>query len=107
MKKLYRIVENKQIATFTKEICSANIIEVEVGTNGYCGGDTGHGGRTYFALRDLGGTNIKTNVITDKLGNGGVEIMFGGDCELTTFIQALEYAIEILTIQTSITRDNK
>lgn len=73
------------------EICSANIIEVKVGTTGFCGGDSGHGGRTYFSIRDLGGTDITVNKIHDEYGNDGFEVILGGDCELATFINALTY----------------
>ena len=32
------------------EIVNCNILGVKVATNGYCGGDSGHGIRTYFRL---------------------------------------------------------
>lgn len=73
------------------EICSANIIEVKVGTTGFCGGDSGHGGKTYFAIKDLGGTDITVNVLDEEFGNGGFEVILGGDCELATIINALTY----------------
>lgn len=73
------------------EITSANILEVKVGTTGFCGGDSGHGGRTYFSIKDLGGTDITVNTIKDSFGCTGFEVILGGDCELATLINALTY----------------
>ncbi len=53
------IVDGTHINTFKKEIVSANILEVEVGTTGYMGGDTGHGGRTFFRIKDLASTDMR------------------------------------------------
>ena len=62
---MYEVRENRrklqdgtEITTYTRDVVSANILEVEVGTTGYMGGDTGHGGRTYFRIKDEGGTDI-------------------------------------------------
>ena len=74
------------------EFVDCNILGVKVGTTGYCGGDSGHGGRTYFSLEDLGSTDMKAFVSDVHLTNGKVEILFGGDTELETFVQALEFA---------------
>jgi len=41
------------------EISSANILRVASGTTGYCGGDSGAGGRTYIEIKDIGGTDIE------------------------------------------------
>lgn len=49
-----RIINEKTVETLTKEFLAANAISVEVGTNGFKGGDSGHGSRTYFKLKDLG-----------------------------------------------------
>ena len=73
------------------EITSANILEVKVGTTGFCGGDSGHGGRTYFSIKDLGSTDITVNTIKDSFGCTGFEVILGGDCELATVINALTY----------------
>lgn len=73
------------------EITSANILEVKVGTTGFCGGDSGHGGRTYFSIKDLGSTDITVNTIKDSFGCTGFEVILGGDCELATLINALTY----------------
>ena len=76
---------------YRTEIVSANIIEVKVGTTGFRGGDSGHGGRTYFSIKDLGGTDITVNTIKDPFGCKGFEVILGGDCELATLINALTY----------------
>lgn len=74
----------------------ANQLRVGVGTNGYKGGDTGHGGVTYFALEDAGGTDIEVTPI-----EGGVEIVVRGDSELTTLVDALEFALRTLRRQSA------
>ena len=50
---MYEIKENRrelfdgtEITTYTRDVVSANILQVEAGPPGYKGGDTGHGGRT-------------------------------------------------------------
>ena len=75
-----------------KEFVDCNILGVKVGTTGYCGGDSGHGGKTYFSLEDLASTDMKACVSDVQFTNGKVEILFGGDTELDTFVQALEFA---------------
>ena len=75
------------------EIVNCNILCVKVATNGYCGGDSGYGSRTYFRLEDLSSTDINIRLMNNKQG---VEIMLGGDAELETFIQALRWAADNL-----------
>lgn len=91
-----RIIGNQGVVTETREFSSCNILECEVGTNGYHGGDSGHGSRTYFRLKDLSSTDI--DIVSHEKE---VEIRLGGDCELTTFIEALEFAVETLKKQIS------
>lgn len=100
---MYEIKENrrelfdgKEITTYTRDVVSANILQVEAGTTGYKGGDTGHGGRTYLRITDLGGTDIRVNPIQDHYGNGGFEVTLGGDCELATMITALKFITQVL-----------
>lgn len=78
------------------EIYSANILGVSVATTGYCGGDSGHGGRTYFSLEDLSSTDMSVRFTPDEMSNGKLEIMLGGDCELDSFIEALRWAADKL-----------
>lgn len=95
-----KVSNDKGFETRTVEITSANILEVEVGTTGYKGGDSGHGGRTYFRLLDLGSTDI--NVDCDEFGNSEVVIELGGDTELQTFIEALKYVVKVLEEQSNL-----
>lgn len=91
----------KSIETVIYEITSCNTLEVEAGTTGYMGGDSGHGGRTYFKIRDLGSTDIKVG-FTDKdnlYSTDGFYVELGGDCELDTMITALSCVIKILACQ--------
>jgi hypothetical protein len=91
----------KSIETVIYEITSANTLKVEAGTTGYMGGDSGHGGRTYFKIRDLGSTDIKVG-FTDKYNlysTDGFYVELGGDCELDTMITALSCVIKILVCQ--------
>lgn len=89
-----RNIHGKWVQTLKKEFVNCNILEVEVGTNGYQGGDSGHGSRTYFKLKDLCSTDIEIIPYRD-----GFEVMLGGDSELTTFIQALKFATRVLEAQ--------
>lgn len=95
------------IPVVEEQFNSANILKVTVGSTGYRGGDTGHGGRTYFALEDLGSTDMRVRVnkgewVEMMSARGPVEIAFGGDCELSTFIEALETAVRVLKEQTDV-----
>lgn len=79
-----------------KKIINCNILEVKVGTTGLRGGDSGHGGRTYFSLEDLGGTDMSVIVDGKSITSRKIELCFGGDAELNTFIEALEFAARSL-----------
>ena len=91
-----RIISNNPVPAFIRDIVSANIIEVEAGTNGLHGGDSGHGSRTYIRIEDIGGTDI---TVTPTFDNRGVEIILGGDCELNTIIDALKFVVKVLKQQ--------
>lgn len=75
----------------SEQFTSANILKATVATNGYQGGDSGHGSRTYFSLEDLASTDMDI-----RAGRGKVEIMLGGDCEFQTFIDSLRWAADKL-----------
>ena len=80
-----------------KTFNSANVLEVTAATNGYHGGDAGHGCRAMVRFNDLAGTAIKAKVIPESTdGNGGVELMLAGDCELSTLIDGLRFAADAL-----------
>lgn len=83
---------------YKTEIASANILEVKAGTTGFRGGDSGHGCRTYFSIKDLGGTDITIYPTRSYgfSGYDGVEVLLGGDCELSTIIEGLKFIIQVL-----------
>lgn len=87
------------LETLTAEIVSCNVLEIEVGTNGYQGGDSGHGCKTYFRMADLGGTDIEVKANKDPLGQQEVVIELGGDSELSTFLESLKFAVKVLEDQ--------
>jgi len=76
----------------SKTFIDACILNVKVGTNGYHGGDAGHGAKTYFEFQ-LDGSEIEVDKSTGK-----VVIKLGGDAELRTMIQGLEFAAKSLEI---------
>ena len=95
IKKIHRMTNSGiEIPCYKREVVSANILEVEAGTNGYKGGDTGHGSRTYLRIEDLGSTDIQAYATKD-----GFAVELGGDCELSTFIEALKFAVNVLEDQ--------
>ena len=105
IKSHYHKIDKKDVVTFSRYIESANILEVEAGTNGYQGGDSGHGSRTYIRIEDMGSTDIRVKEIPANLSNGGVEIILGGDCELDTIIRALKFITKVLEDQANDVHD--
>ena len=87
--------DGTKITTYTREVVSANILEVEAGTTGYMGGDTGHGGRTYFRITDAASTDIQVHPL-GRYADEGFEVVLGGDCELETMIRALKFITKVL-----------
>ena len=100
---MFEVKENRrtlddgtEITTYTREVVSCNILEVEAGTTGYQGGDTGHGGRTYFRIQDAASTDMEIKPIINKWGCDGFEVTLSGDCELETMIRALKFITKVL-----------
>lgn len=60
------------------------------------GGDTGHGGRSYFRIEDTASTDMEVRTIMSQYGNAGFEVVLGGDCELETMIRALKFITKVL-----------
>ncbi len=90
------------INTAYKLIGGINQLGVEAGTNAPRGGDSGHGGRTFVRITEEGGTDWRV-VVTSENGDeetfdnpSAFSIVLGGDSELTTIIQALEFAVAAL-----------
>ena len=92
-----RMVAQVEVETFSKQITGANILSVEVGTTGIMGGDTGHGGRTFLRIADEGSTDIFVETENDDAWHThSVSMSLGGDSELETFVEALEFAVTTL-----------
>lgn len=103
-------VDGEKIRTAITQITSANILTVEVGTTGYRGGDSGHGGRTYLRITDDSCTDMRCTLkgeFYDEYDRPEVqshathnahqiEIILGGDCEMDTFTTALRFAADVL-----------
>ena len=94
--KLRKLPDGTEITTYTREVINANLLEVEAGTTGFMGGDSGHGGRTYFRIQDEGATDMRVNSYVDRYGCRGFEVFLGGDTELTTMIRALKFITKVL-----------
>lgn len=99
-KKHIRQQNGMNVTTWSRDIISANLLEVEAGTNGYHGGDSGHGSRTYLRITDQGSTDMRCKVKNDYGDHTeSVELEFGGDCELQTIIEALKWMLSVLETQ--------
>ena len=98
-KKRIRNIDRSKVTTWSREIINCNILEVEAGTNGYQGGDSGHGSRTYLRIKDLASTDIRCNVEEDQFGCNAVEIILGGDAELETMKEALRWMLVLLLVE--------
>lgn len=84
------------IKTYCGEEVSANILEVEAGTTGYKGGDSGNGCRAYFRIENLASSDLRVNAYEKDFGSMGVEVTTGGDTELYTLIEALKFIVNVL-----------
>lgn len=104
------MVDGIEIKTHKEEIASCNILEVEVGTTGHMGGDTGHGGRTYFKIDDIASTDMRCRVYSSGEEHefdyvDRIELSFGGDSELDTFCEALRIGYEVLKKEAMVIED--
>ena len=94
-----KLFDGTEITTFTRDVISANILEVEAGTTGYKGGDCSTGCRTYFRISDSCSTSLRVERKLNSI-NGfncdGFEVTLGGDCELETTIRALKFITKVL-----------
>lgn len=93
IKENHRVVDHEKVTTYSRKVVGANILEVEAGTTGFCGGDGGHGGRTYFRVQDLAGTAIDVFAID---GGRGFEVALAGDSELETIVASLKFITQVL-----------
>ncbi len=93
-----RKVNGQIVNTKTDEFWDHCTLEVEVGTNGFRGGDTGHGSRTYIRLKDLGSTDIHFRVNPSEY-EAELEIMLGGDAELDMITKVFRWIADTLDKQ--------
>lgn len=103
---MYPIKENtkqisgEKVTTYERDIINACCAEVEVGTNGYKGGDTGHGSRTYLRFEANCGSDINvTRIAANRNSDGGFIIELGGDAELFNLLKGLKFAVKVLEEQ--------
>ena len=110
-------IDGQEIEIYVKEIVSANILEVAVGSTGFRGGDTGHGGRTYIRFTNKCSTDMRCK-ISNQAGKyedkwemetekENIELVFGGDTEFETLIQGLEHILKVLKFKVYISEDKK
>ena len=91
-------IEGTKVDTYKTTVESINYLGLEVGTTGHMGGDSGHGGRTFFKLSNEGCTDLRYVMIDgDCYDAREVSIVFGGDCELDTLCEALRIGYEVLS----------
>jgi len=81
----------------SKLLTAENILSVSAGTNCPQGGDSGHGGRTILSLFDEGGTDMRVRVDGGAMIEDvrSVELLFGGDSECCSLMDALEFALSV------------
>lgn len=95
-----KVIDGERIPVYSKQIALACLVDVTAGTNGFRGGDSGHGCRTYIRVADAGGTDvIRAAVNSGKASNGALELVLGGDDELRAVIKTCEYIARILKLQ--------
>lgn len=82
------------------EITDACVMKATAATNGFKGGDSGHGSRTVVILENEG--SVDWSVIVDGVKHADprkITISLGGDAELRSMIKALRFAANTLTKQ--------
>lgn len=80
------------------EITDACVMKVTAATNGFKGGDSGHGSRTVVILEDEG--SVDWGVIVDGVKHSAprkITLSLGGDAELRSIIKALRFAANSLS----------
>jgi hypothetical protein len=93
-----RKVLDEEITTLKTEFWDCCALEVEVGTNGFHGGDSGHGGRVFLGLKNLAGTGMLLNgEDVEKM-----EMAFAGDAEIRIFLKMIDYVKDALELQLQI-----
>lgn len=96
------IFNDKEIQTKSIQIGGCGWLTVECGSNGYDGGDSGHGGKAVVCIdggddADFNVSVSKSNKYRDK--DNCLEIRVGGDCEMENLADALLWMSRVLKSQ--------
>lgn len=86
--------ENKYSAEII--LTGACITKFVVETNGYQGGDAGHGSYLNLFIADEGGTCMEVTTIPERLGQDTIKLSFKGDFELEHAMQGFEFVAKAL-----------
>ena len=115
-----RTIDNILIDVFGEDVDSDchSLLDYCVGTTGYKGGDSGHGGRTIIRFEDVvGDLDIRVRPLGEEHYIDlydedempfykGAEIILGGDWELGSCIEVLENALDTLKSISATTVNN-
>lgn len=90
-------VDGERVQIKSAEFVDACSMTVSVGTNGEHGGDAGHGCRTFLRIRNDSGAFMHCTLNDgERVYADDIIIDLGGDAELRTFVQSLNFAVENL-----------
>ena len=82
----------KMNRTVISEFCDCNILSATIQHNGFCGGDAVHGGFVKLTLKDESSTCMFCNGKETDF----IEIIFRGDSERKTLLDALKMFVKEL-----------
>ena len=95
-----REIDGWKVVTWERNFVDACLLSVEVGTNGFHDGDSGHGSRTCIRFQDHGSTDLRCSTNQhDQDHCDSIEIVLGGDAELRSIKEALRWILMVLEIQ--------
>lgn len=98
-------VKEDDMVGYNAEIVSANILNAKACTNGYHGGDAGHGGHSYIELQNSSCSCMQITVSDEDgvvfqteegVAGQSVRIDMRGDTELYTLIESLRFMADAL-----------
>lgn len=87
-------MEESHMKTSGASVVNFNILGISVSTNGFQGGDSGHGSKTVINISDEAGSDIKCTTL--NAAGSSFRIELGGDSELQTIIESFEFAARTL-----------
>lgn len=92
--------------SFERTIHDSCIFTVEVGTNGYKGGNAKKGSRTMLSIKGTNGASVAALPLGKKQNcNGGFLLALSGDAELCGLLKSLKFAVRVLEDQIKEVRD--